>query len=426
MSNVEVIVPYNFTPREYQKPFYNCIADGYKRAWKTWDRRAGKDKTDFNLMIKETQKRVGGYYYFFPTYKRCKRDLWRQIDKDGLKMLDHIPKEIMDGDPNETDMVIKFKNGSLIQLIGTDDFESIRGANPIGCVYSEFARQNPMAWEIVMPILEENDGWAIFNSTPNGKNHHYFMGERAKKHPNWFYSYLNAYDTKENAEETAQNLRDDGMNEEMVQQECFCSFEPSSPVYTFWDFGTRGEDACSIWFSQFAPNQAHFINFFSNSGQGLEYYVNVLQEWRQLKGVVWGKHVLPHDGHTMVPQTGKTNYQVLSELGLDCTVIPRPKDKGIAIEAGRQVLSKCLFHEDNCAHGIEGMRQYRRERDDKNSTEGHPVYYKDAVHDWASHIADAFQTFAQWAQQNLHVTMPYILTRDPADTGKGKYDRYGL
>ena len=158
----EITIPYNYTPRPYQENLFDCIANGFRRAVAVWCRRSGKDKTLINLIIKEAMKRVGVYYYFFPTYNQGRKVMWDGIDRDGFKYMDHIPPELRDGDPNKAEMKQRLINGSLFQIIGTDNIDAIMGTNPVGCVFSEYALQNPAAWDLIRPILAENGGWAVF------------------------------------------------------------------------------------------------------------------------------------------------------------------------------------------------------------------------------------------------------------------------
>ena len=158
---MKIDIPFNFTPREYQKPLINAMATGIKRAVCVWHRRAGKDKTAINYTIKEMLKRVGIYYYFLPTYQQGKKVIWDGIDGSGFKTMDHFPKEIIKK-KNEAEMKIELKNGSLFQMVGTDNYDAIRGTNPVGCVFSEYSFQDPQVWDLIRPILRENGGWAIF------------------------------------------------------------------------------------------------------------------------------------------------------------------------------------------------------------------------------------------------------------------------
>src|SRR3990167_1201281 len=191
-----LVIPYLFEPRSYQLPLFQAIDSGKKRAFLIWHRRSGKDKACLNLMIKKMFERVGTYFYILPQFAQAKRIIWEGADKNGFRFLDHFPKEIIDGEPNSSELKIRLKNGSLFQLIGSDNYDSLRGSNPVGCVFSEMAFQDPAVWDVVRPILAENDGWAIMNSTPQGKNFFYEMYEMAKDNPDWFVSRLTVKDTK--------------------------------------------------------------------------------------------------------------------------------------------------------------------------------------------------------------------------------------
>lgn len=220
-------IPFQFTPRPYQIKLYNCIADGYKRAVTVWHRRAGKDKTMINIMAKESLKRVGSYYYFFPSYKQGRKILWDGMDRDGFPFQGHIPKEVREK-TNDQEMRIKLKNGSLIQIVGTDDIDAIVGSNPVGCVFSEYALQKPQAWEFIRPILAENQGWAIFNSTPRGLNHFHEIYQTALREKDWFSELLTIEDTGVLTEVDIQKERAEGMSEALIRQEYYCDFTASA------------------------------------------------------------------------------------------------------------------------------------------------------------------------------------------------------
>jgi phage terminase large subunit len=72
-------------------------------------------------------------------------------------------------------MLIRFKCGSTWQVIGSDNYDALVGSPPVGVVFSEWALSNPQAWSLIRPILAENGGWAIFITTPRGRNHAHRM-----------------------------------------------------------------------------------------------------------------------------------------------------------------------------------------------------------------------------------------------------------
>jgi hypothetical protein len=220
---MEIKIPHAFSPRPYQLNLLKALDNGIKRAIIVWNRRSGKDKTCFNYMIKKAIITKGTYFYFLPTYSLAKKVVWDNIDNDGFKMLEHIPKELIKS-TNGTELKIELINGSIIQLIGADEFKKGGvGTNCIGVVFSEFSITNPEAWNYVSPILAVNGGWAIFNFTPRGMNHAYTHLQKYKENPKWFVEILTNNETKvlqgEALEEERQNNPQD-----FFEQEYYCKF----------------------------------------------------------------------------------------------------------------------------------------------------------------------------------------------------------
>src|ERR1044072_1249514 len=241
---MEVTLPYKFTPRTYQLPLLEAFDSGlYNRFLQLWHRRSGKDKEDINICAREMARIVGSYYYFFPTYTQGKKALWDGIGKDGTRYLDHFPTELLDGKPNDTEMKVRYRNGSIFQVIGTEDIDRVVGTNPRGCVFSEYSLQNPKAWEYMRPVLRENGGWATFNYTPRGKNHGPDLYEMALNNPKWYVSKLTVDDTKVLTPQDIQEERDAGMSEELIQQEFYCSFTAAIMGAYYWKEYDEAEKA---------------------------------------------------------------------------------------------------------------------------------------------------------------------------------------
>ena len=167
-------------------------------------------------------KTPGNYFYFLPTYSQAKKVIWEGKTNDGTPFLDFFPKQLIDGKPNDSELKIKFKNGSLFQLIGTDNIDSIVGTNPIGCIFSEFPLQNRKAWDYMRPILAANGGWAIFNGTPRGKNHAWEMLQIAKQN-NWFTEILTVDDTNVISQKVLDEERAQ-MPKDLFEQEYYVKF----------------------------------------------------------------------------------------------------------------------------------------------------------------------------------------------------------
>lgn len=174
-------------------------------------------------MIKKSLERVGTYFYFLPTYSQAKKVIWDNIDNNGFKMLDHIPKEIIKSQ-NATELKIELVNGSIIQLIAADEFKNSGvGTNPIGVVFSEYSITNPEAWKFVSPILAVNGGWAVFNFTPRGMNHAFTLLQQYKDNPKWYVEVLTVDDTKVLS---AEALEEERINnpQDLFEQEYYCKF----------------------------------------------------------------------------------------------------------------------------------------------------------------------------------------------------------
>ena len=221
MANITL--PHHFKPRDYQLPLLEALDGGIKRAVIVWNRRSGKDKTCFNFMIRCAFERVGTYFYFLPSYTLAKKVIWDNIDNDGFKMIDHVPKELIKS-TNGTELKIELKNGSVIQLIAADEFKTGGvGTNPIGVVFSEYSITKPEAWQFVSPILAVNGGWAIFNFTPRGMNHAHALLQQAKDNSKWFWELLTVNETKVMSAESLEEERK-MFPQDFIEQEYFCKF----------------------------------------------------------------------------------------------------------------------------------------------------------------------------------------------------------
>ena len=308
-------LPYNFTPREYQYPFlrYFDTVTTRQRAFLLCHRRAGKDVLAWNNLIRMSQRRVGTYWHCLPQLNQARKVIWNGRTKDGTAFLDFIPPPLIKS-KRDDEMTIRLANGSVIQLVGADHFDSLVGTNPIGVNFSEFALMKPAVWDYISPILNENDGFAVFVTTPRGRNHAFdlfkSMVKATKEGKSYFVQVLTVDDTRrplldkngqpirdsENKKilvpvippEAIQEQRDLNVPEEMIQQEYHCSFEaglvgsyygaamrkleedgrnitgkrlynPKYPVYTAWDIGIS--DAMAIWYFQYIDNKPVILEY---------------------------------------------------------------------------------------------------------------------------------------------------------------------
>lgn len=410
--------PNGFHTRSYQDPFFQHMGRGGKRAILIWHRRAGKDIAAWNWCIFEAMRKTGTYYYFFPTYAQGKKIMWDGFDSDGKKLLHYIPC-FEECTFNETEMQITFppisggSQGSIIQIIGTDKMDYIVGTNPIGCVFSEYAIQNPRAWSLTRPILAANGGWAVFVTTPRGRNHAHKLYHNTIGVEGWFNSLLTIKDTRRAdgkpviEESMIEEFRQEGEDEAIIQQEYYCSFEGglvgayygeqvrlaekdgrirklpidcTVPVYTYWDIG---RDTTSVGLIQYVDGMENWVQYMSAVGEGLPYFVSELDQWRREHKVRFGGHYFPHD--MKVTEWGANEQRIIAarKMGLiPAHVVPKLSlDEGI--DAVRRRFSKYVFDQDRCDDLLNGLRNYTKKKDDITG-----LWSKQPDHNWASHPAD--------------------------------------
>ena len=397
-----------FKLRDYQLPIADALENkGYKRIIAIMPRRSGKDVVAFNLMIRAALRKVGVYFIIYPTYSQGRKILWDSMTNEGIRFLDFIPPELVES-TNATEMKIRFINGSLIQVVGSDDVDRLVGTNAVGMIFSEYALQDPQAYQFLRPILVANDGWALFISTPRGKNSLWEMWNIAKANPeSWFAYRLTIEDTKHVPLELIEKERLEGlMSEDLIQQEWWCSFErgvegayyvkyldrmkvsgqigivpheQGFKTHTAWDIGMR--DMTSIIFFQSIGQIVRIIDYYENSKQGLEHYAKILEQ----KPYVYGKHIAPHDIAVKEWGSGMTRIEKAKQLGIKFVTAPAVSIED-GIESARSAFSKIWIDEKMCAQLIRSLENYRQEYDDKKK-----VYKSIPLHNWASHAADAFR-----------------------------------
>ena len=427
MTDKEVhYLPYKFVPRSYQRNLFDAMMNkGVKQAYIVWHRRAGKDKTCWNILVCKALQRVGNYFYIFPEIGQGRKAVWLGIDKDGINFLDHIPTVFIKR-LNNTEMRIELTNGSTIQIVGANRYDKLVGTSAVGMIFSEYAIQPPLALKYLKPIINENDGWIIINSTPRGHNHGYKLFEAAKYDKDWFVDYQTVADTVDsngNAIVTAKQIESDKiiMSVEELRQEYFCDWdvalstayfsrylriaegqgrikdfliEAGLAIHTFWDLGIS--DAMTIWFVQFTKEgDINLVHYYENNNEGFEHYVNYIHDWRNKNGYVIGDHFAPHDIQVRELSTGATRLERARQLGLHFKCVPRPKEKMNAIEFSRARFSKFVFHTTECQYGIDCLMEYHASKNKITGQTGGPE------HNWASHGADAFMLIAQAHHQKM-------------------------
>jgi len=428
-----VILPHSgWTERSYQEALWDYLRDGGKRAIAVWHRRAGKDDVALHAAAIAMHRRVGNVWHCLPEYAQGRKALWTAVNAHtGKRRIDEAFPELLRETTIDNEMFIRFKNGSTWQVVGSDNYDKTVGASPMGITYSEYALANPSAWAYHRPMLQENDGWALFITTPRGRNHALAMLNYAQQTKDWFWEVLTARDTGALSEAELNEALNEyralyghDMGTAQFEQEYLCSFNaailgaiwahelaelrkegrvlpieppPGVPVSRAWDLGVGHSTA--IWFFAVVGPQVHVYDCYVASGVGLEHYRDHIDKLYRERGWTHGVDWVPHDARVKELGTGRTRVETMKLLGLNPQLAPAASwDDGI--NAVRHTLPLAVFHprcDEGDLPGIGGLEQYRREWDDEKKT-----FKRSAVEDWTTDIADSFRYLAlSWRKAPL-------------------------
>ena len=160
-------------------------------------------------------------------------------------------------------------------------------------------------------------------------------------------------------------------------------YDASTGVYTAWDLGIG--DSTVIWFFQVVGREIHFIDHYEGSNEDLGHYISYIQN----KPYQYTTHFLPHDSKARELQTGMTRVEFFNNHGIYNIEVLRPTNFSLGQDdidlVARPKFSLCWFDEEKCQRGLECLRAYHYEYDDKNK-----LLRNKPEHDWSSHSSSAF------------------------------------
>jgi len=368
-------------------------------------RRSGKtvacimDLVDAALRCKKPE---GRFAYMSPTYAQSKDTAWAYLKR--------FTAEIPGVEQRESDLMVVFPNGARVRLYGSEFYDRLRGTYADGMVLDEFADINPRAWpEVLRPSLADRQGWAVFIGTPKGRNEFWRVHEHARTDPAWYSLVLKASDTGLLPDTELADMRA-MMTPEQYLQELEVSFDaaimgayygrdlaeaeaagritsvpydPAVPVHTAFDLGVA--DSTAIFFFQVIGKELHVIDYYEASGYGLPHYAAVLAA----RGYTYGTEYLPHDGMAREMGTGRSRFETLHDLTNRWPRIVPQQSVMDGINAARITIGSAWFDAGKCHDGLEALRAYRANYDERNK-----VFQDRPAHTWASHGADAFRYMA--------------------------------
>lgn len=364
-------------------------------------RRFGKTVGAINDLIKSTltnPRQNVRTAYIAPFYSQAKAVAWDY----ALHYSSSIPGIAV----NVSELRIDYPNGGRLRLFGADNYDAMRGLYFDDVVLDEPADFPANAWPtVIRPALADREGRATFIGTPKGKNEFWDIYDNARKDDNWYCEVFRASQTGVLPQmELNEALKT--MGPDRYDQEFECSFEaaiigayygkemreaetegricrvphePGVPVVTAWDLGVS--DSTAIWFAQFVGKERRIIDYYEASGVGLDHYAKVISE----KPYLYETHILPHDVRVRELGSGKSRIEMLNALGISKIDIAPQLSIEDGIQAARLFIKTAWF-DDGIGRGLESLRQYQRDWDEKGKT-----WRSRPRHDFTSHGADAFR-----------------------------------
>lgn len=381
-----------------------------------------------------------------PEASQARKAIWEAVNpRTGKRRIDEaFPKELR-ANTRDQDMLIRFKNGSTWQVVGSDNYNSLVGSPPVGVVFSEWSLADPNAWRYIRPILLENGGWAIFIWTPRTGSHAIKTFRSREASDDWFTQRLDALSTGVFTHEQLVSEKAELMSEAespaegeaTYLSEYMVDFDAPTPgsyyaehihlaekglayqvgtdgkylldkkgnilpllktkkrigsvpwdrnvlVETAWDLGI--DDYLSIWFFQRYATHVNIIDFYETSGQGFD---AIKEDCFNPKPYIYGAHHLPHDVKVReLGAGGRSRKQTLQKLGFANILVGVPQAPTDRITAVRRILPHCYFDKEKCEAGIDHLKAYRKRWNASLRQ------YTGPLHDQHSHASDAFGEIA--------------------------------
>jgi len=379
-------------------------------------RRGAKTTTTYSeAIVPDLVKQVQTGVAVYPTAKMGFDNFWTNIEDDGFRTLDHMPRGLLLGQSNsDDDMRQTLVNGSIFRLLGAGNAEALRGANGKIYWFDEFADMPIEAVNVVAPITERNGGKRIYTGTPkidgiNGETMHR-MHEAFKKDTTGtkYTCYIDAshYMTAEELEKTRQGYILRNGNDFKFRQEMLLDwgqasetsyyghiisklrndgaignypYDPAHPVYTAWDLGMS--DALAIVFFQVINGQVTIIDYLETR----DFALNSVVPFLKTKPYNYGWHFLPHDSavRSMNDNVSRLNY--LHQNGITNTSALRREGVSMGIDRVLEGLPKVIINAGTTAELVRKLPIYKRKYNPQTGD------YIGPEHKTGSHAADAIR-----------------------------------
>lgn len=361
----------------------------------------------------------------FPTKDQGYKAFWQNVENDGFKTIEHVPKQLKSGEGNTKDnMFFTLHNGSTFSLLGASDPEALRGANAKLYILSEFVDIDSEVLNIIRPIVAVNGGQIIIQSTPklDGISGGMFktLFDAAKTNPKQYSSYITAdrYLSAEELEEVRQEYIVQNGSDWKFRQEMLLDWGAASatsyygdiiskmekdgrigihpynnkyPVFTSWDLGGGADSTAIVWW-QYYNKELHFIDAYETHVIGDAAIVRFVQS----KPYNHAWHFIPHDGAKR-DSDAVARIQKLRELGLvNASLLTRSSvEEGIKRVIEHLINEKTTINKPTMSWAVDKMKKYQRKF---NPLTGD---YEGPDHKTESHLNDSIRYAAEAIYQKF-------------------------
>ena len=425
--------------RDYQKEIVTALNSDIRQAVLVVARRGAKTYTVFvEHIIPAMTREVMNVVIVYPTAKQGFKNFWTNIENDGFKTLDHIPKDLKIAESNsEDDMRITLVNGSTLFVLGATNAEALRGANAKIYFFDEMVDIPSGAIGVVRPITNMNGGKIIIASTPkqDGISGGTFqrLHEAAKKRKDQYTCYIpgDRFMSPEEMAVLRQDYIDEYGNDFLYKQEILLdwgqsssasyygqimgkkdkdgtigewAYNPAHPVFTAWDLGRS--DSMVIMYFQYYKGRVRIIDLYEQNGSSMK----IAAAHLKTKPYVYAWHFLPHDGTVASLNDNVRRIDVLHQDGI--TNVSTLKREGVSIGIGRveDWLPKILINKGTTGDLSRKLRIYKKKFNPDTGD------YLGPDHKSQSHIADAMRYLCTALQYYFNEKGEFALSSDNTQT----------
>jgi len=386
--------PVNWQPYPFQLPLWRYLYNGGKKAIAIWHRRAGKDIMGINWITASALKEIGIYWYVYPTKTQGKMSVWDGMTLDGRSYMSFIPEAAILRSQQYKERIV-FKNSSVIQFVGSDQYNRIRGSGIKGAVISEYSYHDPRAMSsVIEPMVARNNAWLLYLYTPADDLKLAHGEELYLKYRDDSAAFCEIKTIEDTFDHDGKNLVDKeilgslDMTLAEIRREFYCDFQsyrykradqggtfaellrlaenegrigmvPHDTAYkvnTYWDIGIV--DYTVIWFVQEKEETIDIIDFYINRGKDLEFYLNHLRS----RPYNYGRNILPHDMSRRQMPTLDTRLtqanEIAEKLGFKPFDLGKKYLRDEMITKARELLGVCKIDESKCRAGINGLFEF--------------------------------------------------------------------